>query len=218
MTLLKDLGLRKPTPTSSYNKRFGLYLCECGNTFETQIGHVKSGNTTSCGCVKLENARKASTTHALSKHALYSVWLDMKKRVNTKKVKYKISYTDKNITICDDWKNNFQSFYDWSLLNGYEESLSIDRIDNDLGYSPDNCRWTSMSTQCQNTRLLRSNNKSGYRGVSYAKRENKWTASILDNGVKTNFGYFSTALEAATAYNNYVITNKSHHPLNILEE
>jgi hypothetical protein len=89
--------------------------------------------------------------------------------------------------------------------------LTIDRIEGDKGYYPDNCRWVTQSIQVQNTRNIKSNNTSGYRGVSFNKTKEKWQASIGLNNKQIYLGTFNTAEEAAEAYINYVKENNTEH-------
>jgi hypothetical protein len=97
-------------------------------------------------------------------------------RCHRKNTKAYPAYGGRGITVCDEWKNSFQSFYDWAMENGYNDGLSIDRIDNDKGYSPVNCRWVTMDTQSNNRR---SNVTVEYNGESHTVAE--W-AKIL--GIK----------------------------------
>ena len=85
------------------------------------------------------------------KKRLYSIWHNMKSRCynpNTEKFKY---YGGKGISVCEEWKNNFKAFYDWAVANGYRDDLTIDRINGSKGYSPDNCKWSDMTQQNNNT-------------------------------------------------------------------
>jgi hypothetical protein len=139
---------------------------------------------------------------------LYNIWGEIKRRTLNPKNKHYLDYGGRGITICDEWKNDVKSFYDWAMSNGYEENkgLSIDRIDNDGNYCPENCRWTTRIIQARNQRIGK-NNTSGYRGVSCKKSLNKYTAQITINNKKIHLGSFPTAEEGAIAYNNYIIEN-----------
>ena len=130
----------------------------------------------------------------------------MKGRVLNPKHKFFHDYGGRGITICEEWKNDFVSFHDWAMSNGYSDELSIDRIDNDGNYCPENCRWTTQTIQNRNQRI-RKDNKTGYKGVSYFKRNNKFKTQITVNKIHYYLGYFSTAIDGAIAYNNYIIEN-----------
>ena len=207
--LIEDLGYLYPTPNSKQKKRFGIYKCGfCGNEFRTQTSLVKSGHTKSCGCYQKRRTSESHKTHGLGYTRLYRIWFSIKDRTLNPKHKHYNDYGDRGITICDEWKNDFMSFYNWAISNGYEENkgLSIDRIDNDAGYSPENCRWTTKTIQSRNQKI-RKDNTSGYKGVYYNKRNNKYKAQIRVNKKLIHLGVFQTAVEAAKAYNNYIIEN-----------
>lgn len=99
--------------------------------------------------------------HGLSNTKLYSIWSGMKRRCYNKNERAYKHYGGRGITICDEWKNDFMSFYDWAMNNGYSEGLTIDRIDNNKGYSPENCRWATVKEQNRN---YRRNIKVEYKG------------------------------------------------------
>ena len=205
--LIEDLGLLYPTLSSNYKKRFGIYKCGfCGNEFKSIIAGVKSGNTNSCGCYNKIKVSESIKKHGMSNTRLYNILKKIKDRVLNPKNKAYQDYGGRGITICDEWKNDFMSFYNWAMSNGYSDELSIDRIDNDGGYSPENCRWTTSIIQNRNKRISK-NNTSGYKGVSYYKKTGKYIALIKVNRKIINLGYFQTAVEGAIAYNNYIIEN-----------
>lgn len=125
-------------------------LCDCGNSVIVVGASLKNGSTKSCGCYELETKQGRNATHGLRKHDLYKTWLNIKSRCyNSNNSHYKY-YGKKGIGMCDDWKNNFKSFYDWAINNGWKRGLSIERVDNNKQYEPKNCKWIDMSKQSQN--------------------------------------------------------------------
>lgn len=121
--------------------------CDCGNVVIVGADMLKSGRTQSCGCLKFESK---NYTHNLSKTRLYNIWSKIKDRCLNKECPAYKWYGARGITICKEWENDFESFYKWSISNGYREDLSIDRKDNDKGYSPENCRWSTQKEQQNN--------------------------------------------------------------------
>lgn len=136
-----------------FSKQRCYYICKCtcGKLKSVQGHHLKSGATTSCGCYHKEQASKANIKHGQKGTSLYNRWKTMRQRCNNPNNKNYKNYGARGITICEEW-SNFNSFYEWSMNNGYDEKLELDRIDNNKGYSPDNCRWTDSITNNHNRR------------------------------------------------------------------
>ena len=205
--LIEDLGMIYATENSKRKYRFGIYKCGfCGTEFKTSTQQILRGKTKSCGCYNKKRTKESNTKHGLKNTRLYSIWSKLKGRVLNPKYKNYNDYGGRGITICDEWRNDFLSFYNWAMENGYSDELSIDRIDNDENYCPENCRWTTQTIQARNQRI-RKNNKSGYRGVCFKKDKNKYIAQININNKNIHLGHFLTPLEGAIAYNNYIIEN-----------
>lgn len=130
--------------------------CDCGNFVSTSGQRLRNKTAQSCGCFRKERMSEVSikenTVHGQAHTKLYKVFYGMKDRCyNPKNRKYK-DYGGRGITICDEWLCDFSVFYSWAVSNGYKVGLSIDRIDNDMGYSPNNCRWTGVGEQNSNKR------------------------------------------------------------------
>ena len=129
-----------------------LCRCDCGNETTVFSGYLRNGDTKSCGCLSNDKLRERRFKHGESRRTrLYSIWIGIRKRTSGKsnEKRTKKWYTDKNIKMCEEW-SDFRNFRDWSNANGYDDSLTIDRIDGNKGYSPENCRWVDWKTQTRN--------------------------------------------------------------------
>lgn len=124
--------------------------CDCGNETIVRQCNLNSGKTRSCGCLCIDKTREANTTHGKSHTRIFNTWSKMKERCyNSKRPAYK-NYGGKGVVMCDEWRNSFQNFYDWAMRNGYQDDLTIDRINSNGNYEPLNCRWITLS---ENVRL-----------------------------------------------------------------
>lgn len=123
--------------------------CECGNIKSIYKDALISGKTKSCGCQMYKGKKGINSTHGMSNTRIYHEWISMRKRCkpNTRDSK---NYFDRGISVCDEWKSDFMAFYKWAIENGYNDSLTIDRIDNNKGYFPNNCRWMPIEMQQSN--------------------------------------------------------------------
>lgn len=137
--------------------------CECGNELFVSSAALRSGNTKSCGCYKNETVAKRMTKHGEYKTRLYGIWRDMLSRANGDNdhdSRLWKEYRGRGITVCDEWKE-YESFASWAKSNGYADNLSIDRIDVNGNYEPNNCRWATMKQQANNKRTSRFVNING---------------------------------------------------------
>jgi hypothetical protein len=203
---------------------YSIRVCECGKEYKANIKRVEEGKSLLCkSCNSRAAANKGwqegkmnithNITHGESYSKLYMLWRAMLNRCTNKtesNIKY---YISKGITVCEEWKSSYEVFRDWSLDNGYEEGLSLDRKDSDKNYYPGNCRWVTAIVQHRNTRKIYSHNTSGYRGVQWRKARNKWVARIKLEKWK-HISTHNTALEAAIAYDTYILENNLEHTPN----
>lgn len=153
--------------------------CQCGNETDVSLPALQNGKSLSCGCLKKEKLIKRNTKHGLAKTRIYKEWKAIKDRCYRPTHEYYEYYGGKGIQVCEEWKNNFDNFYNWAINNGYQDDLTIDRKDNTKNYCPENCRWVTSKEQANN----RTNNVVvNYNGMWLSVNE---VASILGK----SYGY-----------------------------
>lgn len=160
---LKVLGVYKKDKHHVYWR----CKCDCGKEKIVRNQHLVGGKIRSCGCLAREVSRKImknnriGSKHGLSKTRIYRIWMAMKSRCKYRRY---TNYEGRGIKVCEEWKRDFMEFCSWALKNGYQDNLTIDRIDVDGNYCPENCRWITNDEQ-QNNR--RNNHKVLYLGKEY---------------------------------------------------
>jgi len=137
------------------DSRVWLCQCDCGNYIKLRTTQLKEGKAKSCGCYVKEllfEQTKKNTTHGKKNTRLYSIWHGIKGRCLNETDKDYRKYGGRGIKVCKEWIDDFMNFYNWSMANGYRDDLTIDRVDNDGNYEPDNCRWITNKEQSRNRR------------------------------------------------------------------
>lgn len=142
LTVLEECAERDNNGEKKYK-----CLCDCGAICYVRGGHIRTGHTKSCGCDKI-----IQTSHRKSSTRLYKIWDKMKQRCYNYKDSNYPNYGERGIKVYNDWYVDFMTFHDWAINNGYKSNLTIDRIDVNGNYTPDNCRWVDMITQNNNKR------------------------------------------------------------------
>jgi hypothetical protein len=139
----------------SGEKRFQC-ICDCGTTKSVRANLLRSGRSRSCGCLAIEMRRAMLSKHGGTGSRPYRIWKGMKDRCLNPRSDSWEWYGARGVAICSEWRNDFLEFKTWALLNGYEDHLTIDRIDVDGNYEPSNCRWVTNADQQQNRRPRKS--------------------------------------------------------------
>ena len=153
LTVIEQRGYTKK---NKHGQRHAIWYCrcDCGNYVERTTDVLKRGNS-SCGCRQkevLESMARKNKKHGLSNDRIYGIWKNMISRCYRQKDIHYPAYGARGITVCDEWRNDSAAFFEWAFANGYADNLTIERIDNDKGYCPENCTWIPKEEQPKNKR------------------------------------------------------------------
>jgi len=184
LEIIENLG------TTNKNTRFRC-RCECGNITSVCRCGLRSGRTKSCGCFLIETR----TTHGMSRTPTYNAWVSMIQRcTNHNNISHK-NYGERGITVCKKWQSSFEAFF--KDMGKKPKGLTLERINNNLGYSKDNCKWATRVEQNRNQRLYKTN-KTGVNGVHWDNYHQKYGVEIRANR-KYFIGYFKNLEDAKAA-------------------
>lgn len=164
-------------------------LCDCGNTTVVASTNLIQGHTQSCGCLH----REQNITHGATDTKLYGVWINVKTRCNNPRNRAYPQYGGRGIRLCEEWES-FQNFQNWAIKSGYADGLTLDRIDVNGNYSPENCRWADMKTQ-QNNR--RNNHVIEFNGVRKTLSEWSEATGLSSSTLRTRLSILGWPIERA---------------------
>jgi len=191
------LVIRK-IPNNKGTRANWLCLCDCGKDHEVDSYHLSYGKTQSCGCLQKERASLANKKHGMTQTPEFETWMRMISRCTNINNQDYSNYGGRGIKICDRWIESFKNFY--NDMGERPQGTSLDRIDVDGDYSPDNCRWANLYIQSLNKRIDKRTSL-GIRGINKAKRKTSdaWIVRFNEDGVEKHIGVYYDFFEACCA-------------------
>lgn len=196
--------------------------CDCGNIKTVWAERLKRGAVTNCGCWHEEKRRERESLQVekykekpqctIHDKRLHNIWIGIKERCYTESSDGYKQYGERGIDMCDEWRKRggFWAFRDWALANGYREDLTIDRIDNNKGYYPDNCRWATYKEQANNTRTVIKINVDGevhtiseWADILGVSKSRLYCLYVSPNGPKRVVAYIRYAANPTFSFVNY---------------
>ena len=223
MKLIDDLGTRRVSCKTT--ARYGIFECEyCGTRKEKKFTYSNLPDGIKCrSCSNREKStlpkkyKEKINGVTASKSRIYRTWKQMKSRCQNKNVEFYYRYGGRGISVCEEWKNNFLSFKDWSISNGYSDDLSIDRIDPNGNYEPSNCRWATDKQQAINRNKRYS--QSGFIGVT--EKNNKFSCRVWTGDKRVHLGTYESKEYCSMLYDTYCIVyglkNTTNYPRGIFQ-
>ena len=217
MNIIKELGSLQYNPITNEKltkaRRYSEFLCPICN-----LGKILRNDTglkaKSCKeCASIVQA-ESNTTHGYSKTRLYTTYQAMITRCYDPKHASYASYGQKGVTVCDLWRNSFETFREWALLNGYDDTKVLDKdgiINNSKTYSPETCQFIS---KLKNATIKQKHNTTGYVGVSLIASLQKFKSTVTFEKKQYHIGLFNTAIEAAVARDTFIKEKEWEHTLN----
>ena len=170
---------KEPIGSNNHRELQWKCLCDCGNTHITTSNLLRKGITTQCRACSIKQIGEKNKKHEVVSKRLYCCYTNIKTRCTNKKQDTYNRYINRGIDMCKEWKESYLSFQEWAIKNGYSDNLTIDRIDNNGNYEPNNCRWVDRKVQ--------SNNRKTNKILEY--KEEKDTLSNWSNRLKIPYHY-----------------------------
>lgn len=206
LTAIRRMGSRN-------GKSLWEFQCDCGNRVVCGSGDVRAGKTKSCGCLRQQTAQAQgykNAKHSQTHSRLYREWSSMKRRCVPSNTSACANYAERGISVCSEWANSFETFAEWALSHGYNDTLTLDREDVNGNYCPSNCRWVTMKVQ-QNNR--RNNRLLTYAGATMTQSQlaDLLCISSATLGWRINAGWTEEDLSLPVAFNNSKIRRNQQH-------